>query len=184
MQYKGISEEHKAVRAAAGLFDTSHMGELLLSGEHAAQVVNYLITNDASRLVDGQALYTCACNEAGTILDDLIVYRIEATKWLIVCNAANRDKIAAHFKKAAENHCEFEDTSDRTAMIALQGRRRSPSPRSPAATGPTSPSCRASISATPSSPTCSAPWRAPATPAKTAWRSSARRSTRPRCGAR
>ena len=121
VQYKGISEEHKAVRTAAGLFDTSHMGELVMSGEHAAQVVNYLITNDASRLVDGQALYTCACNEAGTILDDLIVYRIEATKWLIVCNASNRDKMAAHFKKFAENHCDFEDTSDRTSMIALQG---------------------------------------------------------------
>jgi len=121
VQYKGITEEHRAVRTAAGLFDTSHMGELLMSGEYAAQVVNYLITNDASRLVDGQAIYTCACNEAGTILDDLIVYRIEATKWLIVCNASNRDKIAAHFKKAAENHCELEDTSDRTAMIALQG---------------------------------------------------------------
>jgi aminomethyltransferase len=56
VQYKGITEEHKAVRTAAGLFDTSHMGELLMSGEYAAQVVNYLITNDASRLVDGQAL--------------------------------------------------------------------------------------------------------------------------------
>jgi aminomethyltransferase len=121
VQYKGITEEHRAVRTAAGVFDTSHMGELVLSGEHAAQVVNYLITNDASRLVDGQALYTCCCNEAGTILDDLIVYRVEATKWLIVCNASNRDKISAHFKKAAEHHCDFEDTSDRTAMIALQG---------------------------------------------------------------
>lgn len=121
VQYKGVSEEHRAVRGAAGLFDVSHMGELLLSGEFSGQVVDYLITNSAARLVDGQALYTCACNEAGTILDDLIVYRIEATRWLIVCNASNREKIAAHFAKAAEHHCDFEDASDRTAMLALQG---------------------------------------------------------------
>jgi len=121
VQYKGVTEEHKAVRAAAGVFDTSHMGELVMSGEHAGKVVNYLITNDAEKLADGQALYTCACNEAGTILDDLIVYRISEERWLIVCNASNRDKMAAHFRKYAEHHCDFEDASDRTAMIALQG---------------------------------------------------------------
>lgn len=123
VQYAGISDEHRAVRTAAGMFDTSHMGELLLKGQYSAQVVNYLITNDASRLVDGQALYTCACNEGGTILDDLIVYRVAQDHWLIVCNAGNRAKISAHFAKAAENHCDFEDVSDKTAMIALQGPR-------------------------------------------------------------
>jgi aminomethyltransferase len=111
------------VREAAGLFDVSHMGELVLEGEHAAAVVDYLITNDARRLTDGQALYTCACNEHGTILDDLIVYRITHERWLIVCNAGNREKMVAHFSKAAEHHCGFEDASDRTAMIALQGPR-------------------------------------------------------------
>jgi aminomethyltransferase len=121
VQYKGVSEEHKTVRTAAGVFDTSHMGELFLRGEHAGKVVNYLITNDASKLADGQALYTCACNEAGTILDDLIVYRIAEERWLIVCNAGNREKIAAHFQKYAEHHCDFEDASDRMAMIAVQG---------------------------------------------------------------
>lgn len=121
VQYKGVTEEHRAVREAAGLFDVSHMGELVLSGQYSDQVVNYLITNDASKLVDGQALYTCACNEHGVILDDLIVYRVAKEQWLIVCNAGNRAKMAAHFRKAAENHCEFEDASDRTAMIALQG---------------------------------------------------------------
>jgi aminomethyltransferase len=121
VQYAGVTEEHKAVREAAGLFDVSHMGELVLSGEYAAQVVNYLITNDASKLVDGQALYTCACDDRGHILDDLIVYRIAQDRWLIVCNASNRAKMAAHFAKAAENHCEFEDASDRMAMLALQG---------------------------------------------------------------
>lgn len=121
VQYSGITEEHRAVRSAAGIFDASHMGELILSGEHAMSVVNYLITNDVARLVDGQALYTVACNDTGTILDDLIIYRISQTKWLVVCNASNREKIAAHFRAAAENHCDFEDASDRTALIALQG---------------------------------------------------------------
>ena len=121
VQYKGLTDEHRAVRAAAGLFDVSHMGEMILSGEHAGAVVNYLITNDASKLADGQALYTCACNEHGTILDDLIVYRMGAERWLIVCNASNRDKIAAHLRSAARDHCDFEDASDKTALIALQG---------------------------------------------------------------
>jgi aminomethyltransferase len=72
-------------------------------------------------MTDGQALYTCACNEAGAILDDLIVYRCTAERFLIVCNAGNREKMAAVFRQAAEHHCDFEDQSDRTALIALQG---------------------------------------------------------------
>jgi aminomethyltransferase len=123
VQYKGVTDEHRAVRTAAGIFDVSHMGELVLRGEHAGAVVDYLITNDASRLVDGQALYTCACNEQGTILDDLIVYRVDAESWLIVCNASNREKMAAHFARYAKDHCDFEDASDRTALVALQGPR-------------------------------------------------------------
>jgi aminomethyltransferase len=121
VQYTGIVDEHQTVRNAAGLFDVSHMGEIEMRGEHAAAVVDYLITNDASKLVDGQALYTCACNEQGTILDDLIVYRAAQDRWLIVCNASNREKMTAHFRKAAENHCEFADKSDEIALIALQG---------------------------------------------------------------
>ncbi len=121
VQYKGIVTEHQAVRNACGIFDVSHMGELSMRGEHAAAVVDYLVTNDTSKLVDGQAMYTCACNEKGTILDDLIVYRAAQDKWLIVCNASNREKMAAHFRKAAENHCDFEDKSDETALVALQG---------------------------------------------------------------
>jgi aminomethyltransferase len=121
IQYAGISEEHRAVRTAAGLFDVSHMGELELEGEHALAVVNYLVTNDASRLSDGQAMYTCCCNERGTILDDLIVYRGDRDSWVIVCNASNREKISEHFRRACEHHCEFRDVSDETALIALQG---------------------------------------------------------------
>jgi aminomethyltransferase len=121
VQYKGIVTEHQAVRTACGLFDVSHMGELELRGEHAAAVVDYLVTNDASKLVDGQAMYTCACNDKGTILDDLIVYRAAQDRWLVVCNASNRDKMSAHFREAAENHCELEDRSDETALLAFQG---------------------------------------------------------------
>jgi aminomethyltransferase len=121
VQYTGIVDEHQAVRTAAGLFDVSHMGELRMRGTYAAQVVDYLVTNDTKKLVDGQAMYTCACNEQGTVLDDLIVYRKGPEDWLIVCNASNRDKMSAHFARAAKDHCDFEDQSDATALIALQG---------------------------------------------------------------
>jgi aminomethyltransferase len=121
VQYTGIVDEHVAVRTAAGLFDVSHMGELEMRGEYAAQVVNYLVTNDVGKLEDGQALYTCCCNGKGTILDDLIIYRAAADRFLIVCNASNRAKMAQVFARAAENHCEFTDRSDETALLALQG---------------------------------------------------------------
>ena len=123
VQYTGIVDEHNAVRNAAGLFDVSHMGELHLRGEYSTHVVDYLVTSDARRLLDGQAMYTCACNETGMILDDLIVYRRAEDDWLVVCNGSNREKMSAHFSKAAENHCEFEDRSDVTALLALQGPR-------------------------------------------------------------
>jgi len=123
VQYTGIVDEHVAVRTASGAFDVSHMGELRLRGDYAAHVVDHLVTNDAKKLVDGQAMYTCACNEGGTILDDLIVYRRSAVDWLVVCNASNRSKMSAHFARAAKDHCDFEDQSDATALIALQGPR-------------------------------------------------------------
>jgi aminomethyltransferase len=123
IQYAGIVEEHQAVRTAAGIFDVSHMGELRLHGEYSAHVVDYLVTNDAKRLSDGQAMYTCACNERGTILDDLIVYRRNEDDWLIVCNASNHGKMSAHFAHAAKDHCDFEDQTHETALIAVQGPR-------------------------------------------------------------
>ena len=123
VQYTGIVDEHQAVRTAVGIFDVSHMGELRLRGEFSSHVVDYLVTNDAKKLVDGQAMYTCACNERGTILDDLIVYRRTQTEWLVVCNASNAAKISAHFARAAKDHCDFEDQTDATALIALQGPR-------------------------------------------------------------
>src|SRR4051812_45414526 len=121
IQYKGISVEHQAVRERAGLFDVSHMGELELRGTRALELVNSLITNDIARAADGQATYTCCCNEQGTILDDLIVYRRSTSDVLVVCNASNRAKISAHFAKAAQGVCDFADVSDQTALLALQG---------------------------------------------------------------
>jgi aminomethyltransferase len=121
VQYTGVVDEHQAVRTAAGLFDVSHMGELEMRGEYALQVVNYLVTNDVAKLEDGQAQYTCCCNAKGTILDDLIVYRAASDRFLIVCNASNRAKMVKVFSQAAEYHCQFDDRSDETALIALQG---------------------------------------------------------------
>jgi aminomethyltransferase len=121
VQYTGIVDEHQAVRSAAGLFDVSHMGELELRGPYAGQVVNYLVTNDVGKLADGQALYTCACNEGGTILDDLIIYRCSSERYLVVCNASNVDKMDAVFRRAADHHCEYDNQSEKTALIALQG---------------------------------------------------------------
>jgi aminomethyltransferase len=123
VQYAGVKQEHIAVRTAAGLFDVSHMGELELKGPAALGLINRLITNDASRLADGRAQYTCACNERGTILDDLIVYRHAAEDWMVVCNASNRDKIVAHFKAHLPDGCTLRDASDDTALLALQGPR-------------------------------------------------------------
>ncbi len=123
VQFAGISEEHRAVRAAAGVFDASHMGELRIEGDRAADVINRVITGDVGRIVDGQALYTCAVDERAMILDDLIVYRAGATRFLVVCNASNRAKMSAHFAAHAAGTCTFEDVSDDTALLALQGPR-------------------------------------------------------------
>src|SRR6187551_3550913 len=92
LQYSGLVAEHKAVREAAGLFDVCHMGEIRVRGAKALTFVNYLVTNDLHRVAVGQAMYTCACYENGTVVDDLIVYRFADDHLLIVCNASNRAK--------------------------------------------------------------------------------------------
>jgi len=121
LQYQGITAEHHAVRQRAGLFDVSHMGELELSGPAAADVVNGLVTNDLGRVQPGQAMYTCCCREDGNILDDLIIYLRSADQVLVVCNASNRAKIAAHVSAAAKSRCDFTDRTDELALLALQG---------------------------------------------------------------
>jgi aminomethyltransferase len=123
IQYAGISEEHRAVRTRAGIFDVSHMGEIAVTGPRALALIDELVTGAASRLADGQALYTCACNERGTILDDLIVYRRSADSAIVVCNASNREKMVAHFRAHARSDAAVRDASDDYALIAVQGPR-------------------------------------------------------------
>ncbi|MEM9191580.1 MAG: glycine cleavage system aminomethyltransferase GcvT [Myxococcota bacterium] len=121
VQYAGIVKEHHAVRQAAGLFDVSHMGELILRGDRAVDVVDGLVTNDVKHLPVGKALYTVACNEVGRILDDLIIYRRGEDDILVVCNASNHAKMSAHFEAAAKNQCSYEDATASTSLLALQG---------------------------------------------------------------
>lgn len=121
VQYEGIKAEHEAVRTRAGLFDVSHMGEILVEGPNAVAEVDRLVTNDVSKLPVGRALYTVCCNEAGRILDDLIVYRLEREKVLVVCNASNREKIVAHFASHLSLETPWHDVSDAWALLALQG---------------------------------------------------------------
>ena len=122
VQYRrGIRAEHHAVRERAGLFDVSHMGEFEVRGPEALALVQWLTTNDASRVDVGQAQYSLLCNEAGCILDDLLVYCFE-DRYLLVVNAANREKdwawVSGH---AARFDCRVSDVSDQTALLALQG---------------------------------------------------------------
>jgi aminomethyltransferase len=125
VQYDGIVDEHRTVRSAAGLFDLSHMGELLVSGPEALAFTRYAVVSDPGTLELGQAQYSMLCAEDGGVIDDLIVYRTDAG-YLIVCNAANRDAVVAHLE-ALRAHGDFdaqlEDRSDRTALIAPQGPR-------------------------------------------------------------
>lgn len=121
VQYSGITAEHTAVRTRAGLFDVSHMGELWLEGAGAADAADGLVTNYVARQEDGRAVYTCCCNERGTILDDLIVYRFSRERVLVVCNASNHNKIAAHFAERAKGKTGYRDATDETSLLALQG---------------------------------------------------------------
>ncbi|MFO7567736.1 MAG: glycine cleavage system aminomethyltransferase GcvT [Enhygromyxa sp.] len=123
VQYSGILAEHKAVREEVGLFDVSHMGEIDFHGPGALAAIQKLITNDAAKLVDGQALYTVVCLRSGGIVDDCIVYRRAADDFRIVVNAANIAKDEAHFREHAGGLCEIVNRSDETALIAVQGPR-------------------------------------------------------------
>ncbi len=121
LQYDGILAEHKAVREAVGIFDVSHMGEIDFTGPGALAAVQRLITNDAAKLVDGRAMYTCVCYPDGGIVDDCIVYRRGPENFRIVVNAANIAKDFAFFKEHAGHLCAIDDHSDSFALIAVQG---------------------------------------------------------------
>jgi glycine cleavage system T protein (aminomethyltransferase) len=121
VQYSGIIEEHLAVRSAAGIFDLSHMGEFELSGPSALPLLERALTNSAARLKEGEAQYTIMCAEDGGTIDDLIVYRIGADRYMLCLNASNiaadREWLVAMNRDAAS----FADVSDETALVAIQG---------------------------------------------------------------
>lgn len=121
VQYKDVIAEHMAVRMQAGLFDVSHMGEVIISGPDALQNINNLYTNDFTNMLDGRVRYSPMCNENGGVVDDLIVYRMAADKYFVVINAANRYKDVEWMKKHLKGDVTFEDVSDSYAQLALQG---------------------------------------------------------------
>ena len=122
VQYRGIIEEHRTVRRSAGLFDLSHMGEFVVSGPRALDLLERALTNSAAQLAVGRAHYTLMCADDGGTIDDLIVYRVEAERYLVCVNAANiapdRETLLALNRDIG---AEFADLSDTTAMVAIQG---------------------------------------------------------------
>ena len=121
LQYSSIVKEHLAVRTTVGLFDLSHMGEFEIRGQGANELVRKLSTNDVGRLTDGRVLYTLFCNEAGGIVDDLLIYRYTDNHYMLVVNAANIEKDLAWVETHNNTDAEIEDQCDDTVLIALQG---------------------------------------------------------------
>ncbi len=117
----GVIAEHMAVRTAAGLFDVSHMGEVLYEGKDALANLNHLLTNDFTNLAEGRVRYSPMCNDAGGVLDDLLVYRRGPERFLVVINAGNRHKDVAWMQQHLFGDVTFADISDQVAQIALQG---------------------------------------------------------------
>src|ERR687889_2148543 len=121
VQYEGIKAEHGAVRTRVGLFDVSHMGEVVFRGPQAEEAVQRLVTRDVSRLVVGQAGYAAVCYESGGTVDDVLVYRTQ-DDFLVVVNASNREMDVEHFKENIGGlDVEVVDESDEWALLALQG---------------------------------------------------------------
>ena len=123
VEYRGLIDEHLAVRTKAGLFDVSHMGEIMIDGPEALALVQYLTPNDASKLLPGQVQYSALTTPEGTFVDDLLVYCLAVPdKYLLVVNAANTDKDFAWVKdKAASFKVKATNESDRYSQLALQG---------------------------------------------------------------
>jgi aminomethyltransferase len=119
----GIIAEHMAVRTAAGLFDVSHMGEIVFSGKDALKNLNGMLTNDFTSMIDGQVRYSVMCNDRGGCIDDLIVYRINEETYWVVVNAANREKDFEWMKAHAFGDVAVEDISGNVAQLAIQGPR-------------------------------------------------------------
>lgn len=122
ISYSGINDEHATVRNAAGVFDVSHMGEFILKGPDALDLIQRITSNDASKLTAGKAQYSCFPNEDGGIVDDLIIYCIEPNNvYLLVVNASNIEKDWNWVCKFNTKNVEMENISDKTALLAIQG---------------------------------------------------------------
>lgn len=121
VQYEGINAEHLTVRTGVGVFDVSHMGEFILKGEKALDLIQKVTSNDASKLVDGKVQYSCLPNETGGIVDDLLVYRIDEKTYMLVVNASNTEKDWNWISKYNNYGVEMKDISDRTSLLAVQG---------------------------------------------------------------
>jgi aminomethyltransferase len=121
VSYSGLNDEHATVRNAVGVFDVSHMGEFILKGDNALDLIQRVTSNDASVLTDGKAQYSCLPNGKGGIVDDLLVYRIDEKTYMLVVNASNIDKdwnwISSHNTKSVD----MKNISDRTSLLAIQG---------------------------------------------------------------
>lgn len=122
ISYSGINDEHAAVRNNAGVFDVSHMGEFVLKGEGALDLIQRVTSNDASKLTNGKAQYSCLPNEQGGIVDDLLVYCIEENKvYMLVVNASNIEKDWNWIQKHNTGNVEMHNISDKTCLLAIQG---------------------------------------------------------------
>lgn len=122
VSYSGINDEHFTVRNNAGVFDVSHMGEFILKGENALSLIQHITTNDASKLINGKAQYSCLTNDDGGIIDDLIVYCIEENKaYMLVVNAANIEKDWNWITKHNSDNAEMHNISGKTCLLAIQG---------------------------------------------------------------
>jgi aminomethyltransferase len=122
ISYSGINDEHATVRNSAGVFDVSHMGEFVLKGPHALDLIQRITTNDASKLTDGKAQYSCFPNSDGGIVDDLIVYCLEQNKaYMLVVNAGNIEKDWNWIQQFNDKQVEMHNISDKTCLLAIQG---------------------------------------------------------------
>jgi len=121
VQYNGINIEHETVRNGVGVFDVSHMGEFILKGEGALDLIQKVCSNDASTLFDGKVQYSCLPNEHGGIVDDLLVYRIDEKTYMLVVNASNIDKDWDWISKHNSGGVDMKNISDQTSLLAVQG---------------------------------------------------------------
>ena len=121
VQYEGINAEHATVRKAVGVFDVSHMGEFILKGENALDLIQRVISNDASKLYDGKVQYAYLPNEEGGIVDDLLVYRIDEKTYMLVVNASNIEKDWNWISKFNTKGVEMHNISGQTSLLAVQG---------------------------------------------------------------